>query len=619
MTLSARAAIAVLCTVSAVAQDALTVTVVSAAGDFVRAGAITPVTVLLKNGPKDLDGRLTATFRSIGGIRTTVSRAVPLAPDATKKATLYVPAPLNPEELIIQYQVAEGRPLINSSIRPKPLESNTPVLGLIGAPIRSLPPSEVKGQTIFTRIFLQTDNLPDRADGFDMFDALVIAPALETPLTSAQIGALREWVIAGGMLIVDTSKRTEAYRQEAFAELLPFRPTNTHQERVAVFDAELVFAEGQATHARVLLESNGAPLVIERPYGLGAIVCFAFEIGDSAFVSWPGRDGLWQQILGARFTEIPDGSLVQSWDVQSLQAKELADLVSGAPSSGLRLGLVLLLTLIYAIAAGPGDYFLVKRLGRPRLTWLTFPAIVAVFTFAAWLGARLWIGGEQEVRYAERTVVFPEINTSLHTNITGIFIPRADLYHIADPQDAPVRSLGNLYRIEDHIRIDDDTHTLSEQVPIWTQRAFVSTRTISNPPDIRVTTIERADGADIRIENQWDRPVELRQVLLGDKRWDLQQTLQPGELRVQSLSDSEHAFSVTSFDTDTKSLLGRVRPTNLNDPFARPFRLDGALGRGGLIVTISYMPDDTSLTLGGESLSSATRTASLQVVTYPEQ
>lgn len=99
MTLCARVAIALLSTVSVVAQDTLTATVVSVAGDFVRAGAITPMTVLLKNGPKDLDGRLVATFRSSVGVNTTVSRTVPLAPNATKRATLYVPAPLHPRTL----------------------------------------------------------------------------------------------------------------------------------------------------------------------------------------------------------------------------------------------------------------------------------------------------------------------------------------------------------------------------------------------------------------------------------------------------------------------------------------------------------------------------------------
>ncbi|MEK7792911.1 MAG: hypothetical protein AAB353_00200, partial [Candidatus Hydrogenedentota bacterium] len=565
--------------------------------------------------------RVMATFRSMNGIRTTVSRAVPLAPNATKRASLYVPAPLSPEELIVQYQVGNARPLVEISIQPKPLGSDVPVLGLIGEPIRSLPPSENKGQTIFTRIFLQAENLPDRADGFDMFDALVIAPALETPLTSAQIGALREWIISGGMLIVDASKRTEAYRQEAFAELLPFRPTNTRQERVAVLDTDLVFAEGQASRARVLLESNGAPLVVERPYGLGAIVCFAFAIGDSAFVSWPDRDGLWRQILGARFTDIPDGSLVQSWDVQSLQAKELADLVSGAPSAGLRLGLVLLLTLIYAIAAGPGDYLLVKRLGRPRLTWLTFPAIVAVFTFAAWLGARLWIGGEQEVEYAERTVVFPELDTSLKTGITGIFFPRADLYRIADPDGPPPRPLAGLYRIEDPIRIDGDTGVISEQVPIWTHRAFASTRLDPNAPKINVAASPRSDTVELRIENQMDGPIDIETVLFGGSLWQVKATIPAGGSHRETLDrPAAGDNSYLSFDNRAHPMAGKTQTTHLGDAFARQFRLAEALRRGALIVTFTgsgHWQYVAPLTLNGEALTCSV-TGSRIVVTYPE-
>jgi hypothetical protein len=38
----------------------------------------------------------------------------------------------------------------------------------------------------------------------------------------------------------------------------------------------------------------------------------------------------------------------------------------------------------YLILIGPVDFWLVRRLGRPRLTWVTFPVVVLVFCSIAW-------------------------------------------------------------------------------------------------------------------------------------------------------------------------------------------------------------------------------------------
>ena len=68
----------------------------------------------------------------------------------------------------------------------------------------------------------------------------------------------------------------------------------------------------------------------------------------------------------------------------------------------------LLFLTVYLCLIVPGDYFLVRRLNRPRLTWVTFPVTVLVFTGMAWFLGQGRVGG---IEYRE---------------VTWIDTPRAD-------------------------------------------------------------------------------------------------------------------------------------------------------------------------------------------------
>ena len=56
------------------------------------------------------------------------------------------------------------------------------------------------------------------------------------------------------------------------------------------------------------------------------------------------------------------------------------------------------LILIYLLLIGPGDYFLLRKLGgRMTWTWLTFPAVVVLVCLGAYVLAHAMKGSEVKI------------------------------------------------------------------------------------------------------------------------------------------------------------------------------------------------------------------------------
>ena len=84
---------------------------------------------------------------------------------------------------------------------------------------------------------------------------------------------------------------------------------------------------------------------------------------------------------------MPRWSRLRVWQQSDLERLLLPDSVSGLP-----LGTVSLVLVLFLLAIGPGDYFLLGWLKRRRWTWILFPVVSLLFTgFTMWL-ARQHLG-----------------------------------------------------------------------------------------------------------------------------------------------------------------------------------------------------------------------------------
>ncbi|MEO8429621.1 MAG: hypothetical protein ABI651_21225, partial [Verrucomicrobiota bacterium] len=142
--------------------------------------------------------------------------------------------------------------------------------------------------------------------------------------------------------------------------------------------AELPVATGSVRDGKVLLSLDNLPLIIEARRGRGRLTVLTFSPEREPLRSWKNRAWFWAKVVDLPSTWFtrPDfnryggmsidgviGAMIDSTQVRKLPVKWL-----------------LLLLVVYLVVIGPLDQYWLKRINRQMLTWLTFPAYVALFS-----------------------------------------------------------------------------------------------------------------------------------------------------------------------------------------------------------------------------------------------
>lgn len=151
--------------------------------------------------------------------------------------------------------------------------------------------------------------VPDRANGLDVFNWLVWVDADPTALAPEQLAALRAWVAGGGHLLLTVTERWRQVGEGPLADVLPVSLTGVRDGQGA---AKLLGRPGlddapQATarlrrvpgrRAEVLVETeDGDAIWTVGTYGLGTVHVLAVDPRVEPLRSGLDRERLWRQLL----------------------------------------------------------------------------------------------------------------------------------------------------------------------------------------------------------------------------------------------------------------------------------------------------------------------------------
>lgn len=270
---------------------------------------------------------------------------------------------------------------------------------------------------------------PNNWLAYQAFDRVVLLAdqqAFSSAGDYAPTTALLRWVKRGGRLILScgsgakgllaTGGPLEALAPGTPDVVVPLRsvaPLEAFAESNQRLDTTEPLQALRLTDVRgQVLAYNGPnrdalPLVIRTPLGFGEVVFTSIDLSTPAIAEWAGRDALYDRLLNPSsgeaitVTDTPTsrrGERLLSSALVGFLDSQLPG-VSTAP-----LLAIMGLAALYLLTIGPLDWLLVTRwAGRPQLTWITFPLVVAlvgggVYAGAAWLRGWQCVTASLEVR-----------------------------------------------------------------------------------------------------------------------------------------------------------------------------------------------------------------------------
>ena len=454
-------------------------------GGYAPAEKVTPVRVSLQGD--EMDRELLVRITGTPGVQAIVE-----LPRATRKRITLYTEPYT--ELVAgQFpllEVFDGDQVVFKQSIITRSDTNARFMPFVGSAAPQLP-------GILTPVVRPRD-LPTDVRGYAGIDALAIAADACLEIPPAALRALVVWARAGGRIVLMTLDRGIPL---SLPPSHPFGPVSvgratTHERQLGWLSQihlngpavdlglpapdwdQLAVTAPPAGAVRLFPpagsgeegEDDLETLWARRRFGRGDLFFACFDmLAIPESKRWKRRDVFFGRMFDGRPTFFrSEGPLATVRGVPR-------DFVNGTGRTATELFFAFLVA--YLVVIVPVDYWFVRKLRRPRLTWLTFPAAVLAFSFAAWGLGRDRISG---VEYHE--VVWVDAYGPVDANgncptiasgICGVYADTNQSFTFV-PTDARGEVWVNTRSSGGAAKFDDREHhaALSQKMHIWSSHDY---------------------------------------------------------------------------------------------------------------------------------------------------
>lgn len=356
----------------------------------------TPLHVTVENQGPDVQARVRATYGNDMGGSSAYSAELSLPTSSRKESALYLVLPSGRREVRVDVLAPDDAVLASTKMTVTCIADDSLLFGLLvdnPTPYNNLGNvSPLAGSVRVAQVRLA--DLPERAQGWDALDALVVSGVDTGPLSDGQRQALSLWLSNGGKLLVVGGANWQGVAA-GLGEFLPLELNGTRpvsgfsglQDYFGTADAPLgpaTLASGSLRPgAEVLVAQDGVPLLVQRRAGFGKVFFLAADPGLQPLSNWGGMQTVYNYLLGMRSARPIWGDFDWS-NYSSNQA------LSTLPALDLPPFLYIFCWLgLYVLIVGPLNYLVLRRLKRQELAWVSVPALVILFTAIAYLSGFL--------------------------------------------------------------------------------------------------------------------------------------------------------------------------------------------------------------------------------------
>ena len=341
---------------------------------------------------------------------------------------------------------------------------------------------------------MQLDTFPDDPIALSGLNALYLNSARAINLRTEQAAALSTWVLGGGHLILALDQPGDVTGTPWLASLVrgKFGPVQNSAAGQALHRwaeaggysnvggpdddfaaAKLAVAEVRLANGTALFELDGRPVAAEAGRGLGQVTVLGFSPEREPFKSWAKRHWFW-----ARLAKVSSAWFEENAPQQYGQLHidgVYGAMIDSRQVSKLPVIWLLLLLAAYLVIIGPVDRIWLKRINKQTLTWLTFPAYVAIFSLLIYFIGYKLRAGQLELNELHIVDVLPGQQEVLRgRSYVSIYSPVNDDYQLGGryAQGAIRSEYGGTFRgnMPPSLRVQRAPGRLeaTARVPIWT-------------------------------------------------------------------------------------------------------------------------------------------------------
>ena len=437
-----------------------------------------PIHVEVQNTGSDLNATVRASYTNSNNGITSTNLDVALPSTSRKEFFLYI----LPQGFLRNFNVSllDGNKVLEkSNLSVNCLTSDNMLIGVLADdPSTYTILNDIKPITGFARVAqLKLSDLPEKAQAWSSLDALVVSNVDTGPLTATQKRALENWLGSGGKLLVTGGSRW----QGTVAGLDDFLPVEINGTRnvsnlsglqAYLKDPSPVDIRGTVLSvgtvrdgANVLADQDTIPLVVQKNIGFGSVYYLAADPALEPLNGWTGNTDLYTALLGSQ----PPSP---RW-VNRLWYGYNANQALGAISE-LGLPSILYITCLmgtYVLIIGPINYFVLRRMKRRELAWVTIPVLVIIFSFLAY-GSGLFYRGTTPI--LNRLVVAQASDglDQTHTQaLVGIYSPVRARYDFDStenflPQPFSGGTTGDVQSNDDWTIVQEGSNMIVPQIRV---------------------------------------------------------------------------------------------------------------------------------------------------------
>jgi hypothetical protein len=295
--------------------------------------------------------------------------------------------------------------------------------------------------------------------------------------------------------------------------------------------ATLQVAVGGLRDGEPVVSAGDTPLIVTAHRGRGRITAVLFSPEREPARSWKNLPAFWTKLA-----EIPPALLIANNNNNMpnnyyMQGGWSSDAIFGAMIDTrqvhkLPVEWLLLLLLVYLVVIGPFDQFWLKKIGRPMLTWITFPCYVVLFSLVIYfIGYKLRAGESEWNELHLVDVLLKGDHAELRgRTYSSVYSPANQRYHLESQQKyATFRSefSGTYQNAQSteraNVQLTDDNFKAEIFVPVWTSQLFVSDWWQSAPLPLSATVTPEGDGWRVKVENKTERKLTHAQIVIDGR------------------------------------------------------------------------------------------------------